>query len=191
MSSRPVQHDSSQKDKVPFTIVQTFMMGDFTYAESAGMHFMYGRVNGVTTSTFAPVTRHDDDRRKAAHSPSLEERILNAVADKPESSTRADAHRVNRVQALNLAGYLLRQPVGGTAMRAEAGLHSSCAEQLRRDLNEVLLFYVLALRYQFNHDDALNIEKNDEHHLLLISQIDKSVHHFQQPIDLPKIFCAI
>ncbi|GFS58483.1 hypothetical protein TNCV_2475691 [Trichonephila clavipes] len=35
-----------------------------------------------------------------------------------------------RVQALNPADYLLRLPVGGRAMCAAAGLHSSCAEQL-------------------------------------------------------------
>ncbi|GFX82241.1 hypothetical protein TNCV_33491 [Trichonephila clavipes] len=75
--------------------------------------------------------------RIAVGSPSLEESILNVVADRPESSTRAIAHHVSmshqticrllnenrlhlfhfqRVQALNPAGYLLLLPIGGTAM---------------------------------------------------------------------------
>ncbi|GFU22481.1 hypothetical protein TNCV_1303951 [Trichonephila clavipes] len=38
------------------------------------------------------ITRHDADRRRTVRSPSLEERILYLVADRPESSTRAVAH---------------------------------------------------------------------------------------------------
>ncbi|GFX60842.1 uncharacterized protein TNCV_1311351 [Trichonephila clavipes] len=81
------------------------------------------------------VTRRDSNRRTAVRSPSIEESILNVVADKSELSTRA--HHVNashqtisechlhenrlhlfhfqRVQALNPADYLLRLPAGGTA----------------------------------------------------------------------------
>ncbi|GFV80074.1 hypothetical protein TNCV_1476371 [Trichonephila clavipes] len=79
----------------------------------------------------------------------LKESILNVVAYRPESNTRAVARhvRVNhqsvctmlnenrlhhfhfqRVQASNPADYLLRLPMDGTAMCAVAGLHSSCAK---------------------------------------------------------------
>ncbi|GFY26183.1 hypothetical protein TNCV_354991 [Trichonephila clavipes] len=92
---------------------------------------------------------HDVGRLRAVRSTSLEESILNVVTDRPESSTRAVAHHVSvsyqtvcrmlnknrlhlfhfqRVQALNPADYLLRLPVGGKAMCAAAGLHSSCAK---------------------------------------------------------------
>lgn len=37
---------------------------------------------------------------------------------------------------------------------------------LSQDLDVVLLVYRLALRYPFNHDDTINIEKNYEHALL-------------------------
>ncbi|GFV42051.1 uncharacterized protein TNCV_1569181 [Trichonephila clavipes] len=43
------------------------------------------------TSSFH-VSRHHAGRRRAVRSPSLEESILNVVADRPESSTRAVAH---------------------------------------------------------------------------------------------------
>ncbi|GFW41276.1 uncharacterized protein TNCV_1002691 [Trichonephila clavipes] len=97
------------------------------------------------------VTRHDAGRRRTVRSPSLEENTLNVVVDRFESSTRAVAHHVsvshqtirrefdeNRlhlfhfhlVPALKPADYLLRLPVGGTAMSAAAGLHNLCAEQL-------------------------------------------------------------
>ncbi|GFV45309.1 uncharacterized protein TNCV_2037621 [Trichonephila clavipes] len=97
------------------------------------------------------VTRDDAGRRRAVSSPSLEESILNAVTDRPESSTRAVAHHVslshqivctrlnqNRlhifqiqlVKALNPADYLLRLTVGGTVMCASAELRCLCAEQL-------------------------------------------------------------
>ncbi|GFX02611.1 uncharacterized protein TNCV_728651 [Trichonephila clavipes] len=83
------------------------------------------------------ITRHDVGRQRAVRSPNLEESILNIVAVKPESSTRSVAHHISvnhetvcrvvngnrlhifhfqRVQALNSAGYLLRLPVGDTAM---------------------------------------------------------------------------
>ncbi|GFX22373.1 uncharacterized protein TNCV_1815741 [Trichonephila clavipes] len=75
-----------------------------------------------------PVTRHGAGQRRVVRSPSLEERILNVVADRPESSTRAVAH--HRIQALNPADFLLRLSMGGTAMCTAAGLHSSCVEQL-------------------------------------------------------------
>ncbi|GFW33749.1 fatty acid synthase [Trichonephila clavipes] len=42
-----------------------------------------------------PVTRHDDGQRRAVRSPSLEERILNVVADRPKSKTRAVAHHAS------------------------------------------------------------------------------------------------
>ncbi|GFW29212.1 hypothetical protein TNCV_4132871 [Trichonephila clavipes] len=41
------------------------------------------------------VTRYDAGRRRAVPSPSLEEDILNVVADRPESSTRAVAHHLS------------------------------------------------------------------------------------------------
>ncbi|GFU80348.1 uncharacterized protein TNCV_3521221 [Trichonephila clavipes] len=66
------------------------------------------------------VTRHDAGRRRAVQSPSLEESILNGVADRPESSSTS----------LNSADYLLRLPVGRTTMCAAAGLYSLCVEQL-------------------------------------------------------------
>ncbi|GFV11102.1 uncharacterized protein TNCV_2718461 [Trichonephila clavipes] len=83
------------------------------------------------------VTRHDAGRKRAVRSSIRGESILNVVAVRPESSTRAVAHHISvsrqtvcrvlsenhllffhfqRVQALNSAGYLLRLPVGGTAM---------------------------------------------------------------------------
>ncbi|GFV87338.1 hypothetical protein TNCV_4033101 [Trichonephila clavipes] len=85
------------------------------------------------------VTRHDAGRQ----SPNLEESILSIVADRPDSSTRAVAHRVSvshqtdcrvlnenhlhlfhfqRVQALNAADYLLQLSGGGTAMCAAVGI---------------------------------------------------------------------
>ncbi|GFX72907.1 uncharacterized protein TNCV_1698041 [Trichonephila clavipes] len=41
------------------------------------------------------VTRHDAGRQRAVCSPILEKSILNIVAVRPESSTRAVAHHVN------------------------------------------------------------------------------------------------
>ncbi|GFX23808.1 hypothetical protein TNCV_1788391 [Trichonephila clavipes] len=41
------------------------------------------------------VTRHDAGRQKAASSPSQDERILDVVAVRPESSTRAAPHHVS------------------------------------------------------------------------------------------------
>ncbi|PRD30561.1 UNVERIFIED_CONTAM: hypothetical protein NCL1_26092 [Trichonephila clavipes] len=60
------------------------------------------------------ITRHDSGQQRAVRILNLEESILNVVAERPESSTRAFAH--HRIQALNPAGYLLRLPVGDTAM---------------------------------------------------------------------------
>ncbi|GFV38786.1 hypothetical protein TNCV_1983411 [Trichonephila clavipes] len=40
------------------------------------------------------VPRHNADRQRAVRSPILEENILNVVAFRPESSTRAVAHHV-------------------------------------------------------------------------------------------------
>ncbi|GFV77896.1 transposable element Tcb1 transposase [Trichonephila clavipes] len=48
------------------------------------------------------VTRHNARGRKAARSPSMEESILNVVADRPESSTRAIAHHVNYGAVLDI-----------------------------------------------------------------------------------------
>ncbi|GFW30616.1 hypothetical protein TNCV_455541 [Trichonephila clavipes] len=85
-------------------------MEDFTYAENADMHYVYGRANGngrAVIRMYHPqfpdrrmskqrifqrllrqlrevrsfhVTRHDDGRRRAVRSPSLEESISNVVA---------------------------------------------------------------------------------------------------------------
>ncbi|GFY28602.1 uncharacterized protein TNCV_4150331 [Trichonephila clavipes] len=94
-------------------------MGDLTSAENADMHYMYGRVNGNDRAALQRyhaqfpdrrmpnhsmfqrlrdtrsfhVTRHDAGRQRAVRSPSLEESILNVVAVRPESSTRAVAHQ--------------------------------------------------------------------------------------------------
>ncbi|GFX36777.1 uncharacterized protein TNCV_5036131 [Trichonephila clavipes] len=100
-------------------------MGDFTYAENAGMHYMYGRVNGNGTAVLRMyraqfpdrrmadhrifqrlhrqlreirsfhVTRHSAGLQRSVRSPSLEENILNVMAVKPASSTRAVAHHVS------------------------------------------------------------------------------------------------
>ncbi|GFS57346.1 uncharacterized protein TNCV_492081 [Trichonephila clavipes] len=93
-------------------------------------------------------TRYDAGQRKVVRSPSLEGSTLNVMADRPESNTSVVVHPLSvshqtvctvlkghrlhfrRVKALNPDRYLLRLPVGGTAMYATAGLHSSCAEQL-------------------------------------------------------------
>ncbi|GFS88499.1 hypothetical protein TNCV_1461391 [Trichonephila clavipes] len=87
-------------------------MGDFTYAENIDMQYMYGRVNGNyraalriyhaqfpdrqmlhhsifqylhrqfrETCSFH-VTRHDPGRRRVVRSPSMEESLLNVVADR-------------------------------------------------------------------------------------------------------------
>ncbi|GFV50576.1 DUF4817 domain-containing protein [Trichonephila clavipes] len=97
------------------------------------------------------VTRHDAGRRRTVRIQSPKESILNVVAS--ESESRAVAHHVSvshqtvcrvlnenhlhpfhfqRVQDLKLTEYLLRLVVDGTAMSAASGLHSSCAEQLRK-----------------------------------------------------------
>ncbi|GFX58160.1 uncharacterized protein TNCV_4049181 [Trichonephila clavipes] len=97
------------------------------------------------------VTRHDAGWRRTIRSSSLKEIILNVVADRPQSSTRAVAHLVSvsqeticrvlnenrlhlfhfqRIHALNPADYLLRLPVGCTAKCTASEFHSSCAEQL-------------------------------------------------------------
>ncbi|GFW63300.1 hypothetical protein TNCV_3477161 [Trichonephila clavipes] len=62
-----VQHDASQYGKTQFAIVLKPTMGDFT---------------------------HDAGGRRAVHSSSLEESILNIEADKPYLSSRAFAHHV-------------------------------------------------------------------------------------------------
>ncbi|GFW06810.1 uncharacterized protein TNCV_3289101 [Trichonephila clavipes] len=85
------------------------------------------------------VNKYDAGRRRAVRSSNLEENILNIVADRPESSTRAVAHHLSvshqtvcrvlnenrlhlfhfqRLQALNPTDYFLRLPVGGTSMCA-------------------------------------------------------------------------
>ncbi|GFY28532.1 hypothetical protein TNCV_4149631 [Trichonephila clavipes] len=83
-----IRHDASQKGKTPFTIVLTFTMGDFTYAENA-------IEMGLRDTRSFYVTRHNAGRQRAVRSPSLEESILNVVAVRPESSTRAVAHYVS------------------------------------------------------------------------------------------------
>ncbi|GFT71998.1 uncharacterized protein TNCV_2516251 [Trichonephila clavipes] len=81
------------------------------------------------------VTRYDVGRQRTVRTPSLEESISNVAAVRPDLSTRAvdphvcvshqtvwrvlnenRLHRIHfqRVQALNLAGYLLRLPVDST-----------------------------------------------------------------------------
>ncbi|GFW00655.1 uncharacterized protein TNCV_2284011 [Trichonephila clavipes] len=89
------------------------------------MHYMYGRVYGdgraalrlchaqfpdqrmpghgifkrlhhqLRETRLFHVTRHDAGQRRAVRSSSLEESTLNAVADRPESSTRAVAHHLS------------------------------------------------------------------------------------------------
>ncbi|GFV80077.1 hypothetical protein TNCV_1476401 [Trichonephila clavipes] len=76
------------------------------------------------------IIRHDADRRRAVCSPSLEKGILNVVADRPESSTTAVAHYINQVQDWIPADFVLRMPIGATAICVAAGLHRSCAEYL-------------------------------------------------------------
>ncbi|GFV67512.1 uncharacterized protein TNCV_4621921 [Trichonephila clavipes] len=93
-------------------------MRDFTYAENAGTHYMYGRANEIGSAALRMyhaqfldrrmpdhrifqrlqrhlretrsfhVNRHDASQRCL----SLEESILNVVVDRPESSARAVAH---------------------------------------------------------------------------------------------------
>ncbi|GFW29213.1 hypothetical protein TNCV_4132872 [Trichonephila clavipes] len=76
-------------------------MGDFTYTKNADMHYMSSRANGnrlhrqLRETCSFHVTRYDAGRRRAVPSPSLEEDILNVVADRPESSTRAVAHHLS------------------------------------------------------------------------------------------------
>ncbi|GFV40448.1 hypothetical protein TNCV_4494051 [Trichonephila clavipes] len=104
------------------------------------------------------VIRHDTGRRRAVRSPSLEESILNVVPDSAESNARAVAHhvsvnhqtvcRVINENHLHLSANtsfesvtlsFFRLPVCGTAMCAAAGLHSSCAEQLRTVIVSITL----------------------------------------------------
>ncbi|GFT40112.1 uncharacterized protein TNCV_2171221 [Trichonephila clavipes] len=97
--------------------------------------------------------RHDAGRRRAVRSSSLEEGIWNVVPDRSESCTRAVAHHVSMGhQTVYSVKRKLLMPfpfsastsfesdrfssppqlllLGGTAMCAAAGLHSSCAKQL-------------------------------------------------------------
>lgn len=99
-------------------------MGDFTYAEKADMHYMYGRANGNGRAALRmyraeypdrrmpdhrifqrlhrqlcetgafDVNRHDAGRLRAVRTPRLEASILDIVADRPESSTRTVARDV-------------------------------------------------------------------------------------------------
>ncbi|GFT27524.1 hypothetical protein TNCV_1276131 [Trichonephila clavipes] len=129
-------------------------MGYLTNAENADVHYMYDRENVFQrlhhhlpkTRSFL-VTGHNAGLRRAVSSSSLEESILNVVADRPESSTRAVAHHVSgsyqtvcrvlkenrfhpfhfqRVQALNSVDYLLRLPVGGTTHVLNNYEHYTC-----------------------------------------------------------------
>ncbi|GFU66128.1 hypothetical protein TNCV_2858011 [Trichonephila clavipes] len=83
-------------------------MGDFTYAENADMHYIYGRANGNGRTALRMyhaqfshrifqwlyrqlhetlsfhVTRHDAGVRRAVRSPSLEESTWNVVADRSQ-----------------------------------------------------------------------------------------------------------
>ncbi|GFW39404.1 hypothetical protein TNCV_1833871 [Trichonephila clavipes] len=74
-------------------------MGNFTSAENADIHYMYGRANGngraalrmyhaqkLRDTRSFHATRHDAGRRRIVPIPSLEESILNVVAYRPESS---------------------------------------------------------------------------------------------------------
>ena len=59
-------------------------------------HTIFQRLHrqfSVTGSFY--LTRHEAGRRRAVRSPSLEESILNTVADRHESSTRAVTHKVD------------------------------------------------------------------------------------------------
>ena len=99
-------------------------MGDFTYAEKGDMHYMYGRANANGRATlriycvqfpdrrmqdhriFQRLHRqlsetvlfnlaiHEASRPRSVHNPSLKGRILNIMADRTESSTRAVVHLV-------------------------------------------------------------------------------------------------
>ncbi|GFW87628.1 hypothetical protein TNCV_4485931 [Trichonephila clavipes] len=60
-----------------------------------------------------------------------------------------------------------------------------------QDLNIVLLYYRLALKYPFNHNDVITIEQNDDYDRFLMQQIEQNIHHLQQPSDLPKVIYAI
>ncbi|GFV72474.1 hypothetical protein TNCV_1069061 [Trichonephila clavipes] len=101
-------------------------------SKSATMDFV-----GLDMTMSDSSTKHDAGRQRPVSSPSLKESILNVMAVRPESSTRAVAHhvRVNhqtfcrvlkenqlhlfhfqRVQALNPAYYLIRLPVDFTSM---------------------------------------------------------------------------
>ncbi|GFV66285.1 transposable element Tcb1 transposase [Trichonephila clavipes] len=93
-------------------------MGDLTYGEKGGMHYMYGRSNGTGRAVLRMYhaqfpdrrmlnhricqrlhrqfretlsfrfTRYDAGQQRAVHSPSLEESILSVGADRPKSSIR-------------------------------------------------------------------------------------------------------
>ncbi|GFY06898.1 hypothetical protein TNCV_4090001 [Trichonephila clavipes] len=52
-------------------------------------------VGGTETTQNHTGCRHDAGRLRAVRSPSLEENILNVVADGPESSTRVVAHHIS------------------------------------------------------------------------------------------------
>ncbi|GFS91923.1 uncharacterized protein TNCV_1931011 [Trichonephila clavipes] len=102
------------------------MMGDFAYAENAGMHNMYERANGnvndelrmhhaqfsdrrmpdhrIFQQSYSQlrethsfhVIRHDAGQRRTVRNPSLEESILSVVPHRPESSTRDVAHHISQ-----------------------------------------------------------------------------------------------
>ncbi|GFW33248.1 hypothetical protein TNCV_2859261 [Trichonephila clavipes] len=76
------------------------------------------------TSSFH-VTIDDVGRRRAVCSPSVEESIVNVVADRPKSSTRAVAPHVSMIH--HTVGV---PPVGVTAICTAAEFHSPCAEVL-------------------------------------------------------------
>ncbi|GFX87548.1 hypothetical protein TNCV_1330801 [Trichonephila clavipes] len=76
-SDTTVQQDASWYGKVPFAIVLTSTIGDFTYV----VHWLHREL--CETRLFY-VTRQDDSRRRAVRCPGLEESILNVVPDRPE-----------------------------------------------------------------------------------------------------------
>ncbi|GFW94673.1 hypothetical protein TNCV_4247131 [Trichonephila clavipes] len=100
-------------------------MRHFTFAENADMHYMHSSANGngraalrmyhvhfpdermpdygifqllhreLHETRLLLVAKHDAGIRTALRTPSLEESLLNFVADRPESSTIAVAHHVS------------------------------------------------------------------------------------------------
>ncbi|GFW45080.1 hypothetical protein TNCV_4513941 [Trichonephila clavipes] len=91
-----IQHDASQKGKAPFAILLSSTMRDFTSAENADMQYMYSHANVKHVHSTSPNMMLISPGRIL----SLEESILNVVADKPDSSARAIATLVGAIASL-------------------------------------------------------------------------------------------